>query len=234
MDSELPDLIAFLLNRPVAFHPILAVICDSVSAGLFLSQALYWSRRTNDLSGWFYKTRDEWCAEVGLTRYEQEGARDVLRESGFIDEDLRGVPAKVHYRVNEPVIINAILQWWKKYCQLVENQPTDGGKPTNSVDENQPTLPPETTQETTSHTGDEKLNRIRSKAAAKAIKKELERKARMQGCFAGQKAARDMKPNLGAIIIKGESNNESTTARRARESDEQIKRVLATLPTRGR
>ncbi len=35
--------IAEMLDRPIAFHPVLAKISGSVTAGLMLSQAVYWS-----------------------------------------------------------------------------------------------------------------------------------------------------------------------------------------------
>ncbi|MGL1664079.1 hypothetical protein ACSTJP_00070, partial [Vibrio parahaemolyticus] len=67
---------------------------------LMLSQALYWSKRTNDPDGWFYKSQVEWEEETGMTRYEQEGARKALIKLGVLEELKRGVPCRLHYRVN--------------------------------------------------------------------------------------------------------------------------------------
>ncbi|MDV7399195.1 hypothetical protein RZS08_47735, partial [Arthrospira platensis SPKY1] len=66
-----------------------------------LSQAIYWQQRTKDPDGWWYKTRDEWTAETGMKRKEQEGARQRLRKLGILHEDRRGVPATMWYRVDE-------------------------------------------------------------------------------------------------------------------------------------
>ncbi len=61
-----------LLKRPVAFHPIHAEIAGSVEAGLFLGQALYWTRiqdETNpNADGWFWKTQEQWFAETHIKR----------------------------------------------------------------------------------------------------------------------------------------------------------------------
>lgn len=92
-----------LLTRPVAFHPMLARLCGSVTAGLMLSQALYWTdvqERTNpQAGGWFYKTQSEWTDETCLTRTEQLTARKKLVELGFLEEERRDLPAKLYFRV---------------------------------------------------------------------------------------------------------------------------------------
>ena len=81
------QLAKLLLKRSVAFHWALAMICESVNAGLMLSQAMYWMDRTEDPEGWFYKTRADWFAELCLGKYEQLNAREILRNLGFMKED---------------------------------------------------------------------------------------------------------------------------------------------------
>lgn len=89
-----------LLRRPVAFYPALAELGGSVEAGLFLSQACYWTPRTNDDDGWFYKTQSDWHTETMLSRRQQEKARLQLVHRGLISERLAGVPARLYFRVN--------------------------------------------------------------------------------------------------------------------------------------
>lgn len=105
------DTIKALLVRPVAFHPILAKLCDSAGAGLMLSQAIYWSERTHDAGGWFYKTQEEWQEEICLSRWEQETARKTLRRLGFWFEEKRGVPCKLYFRVDLEKLGQAIAQY---------------------------------------------------------------------------------------------------------------------------
>jgi hypothetical protein len=57
---------------------------------------------------WFYKTQAEIEDETGLTRYEQEGARKKLVASGVLEEQKKGIPAKLYFRVN-PVALASIL-----------------------------------------------------------------------------------------------------------------------------
>lgn len=122
-----------LLDRPIAFHPPLVDLGIGITGALMLGQALYWSRRTNDPDGWFYKTAIEWEDETRLTRFEQEGARRRLREAGFIEEEKRGVPCKLHYRVNLPKLEAALISSLRKTSKL------DCGKPAGCDAENQQT-----------------------------------------------------------------------------------------------
>lgn len=113
-----------LFDRPIAFHRPLVTITGSITAALMLSQAIYWSRRTTDDDGWFYKTLAEWEEETGMTRREQETARAKLRELGFIEEERRGMPARLYYRVNEGAILHALSAHgiWRSDCTKAPNK----------------------------------------------------------------------------------------------------------------
>jgi DnaA N-terminal domain len=136
----------------VAYYRIFAELAGKTSAGVMLSQAWYWTSKTDDEDGWFYKTRDEWWEETGMTRTEQETARRRLVERGLLEEKLRGMPGKLHFRVNVERLISL----------LVENPPTGRRKTyqqagrisADSLVENPPTTikDPETTAEITSET----------------------------------------------------------------------------------
>jgi hypothetical protein len=90
-----------LLDRPIAFHRIFAQITGSVSAGLFLSQCWYWSSRTKNPEGWFYKSQAEWQEETCLKRQEQEAARRALKSLGILQEKKEGIPAKLYYKLDK-------------------------------------------------------------------------------------------------------------------------------------
>lgn len=101
------------LDRPIAFHRSFIKLKIGVTGALFLSQAIYWSHRTRDPEGWFYKTGVEWEEETGLTRREQDGARRKLRNLGIISEEKRGVPCRIHYRVNADILNSLMLELLK-------------------------------------------------------------------------------------------------------------------------
>jgi hypothetical protein len=129
-----------LLDRPIAFHRCFVTLTGSVPAGLMLSQAIYWSRRTRK-DGWFYKSQKEWEEETGLTRREQDSARRSLKATGFWEEDLRGVPATMNFRVNVEKLLSS----------LAESAKLDRQNPPSLLGGNrQALLLTETTAETTS------------------------------------------------------------------------------------
>ncbi|WP_227317461.1 conserved phage C-terminal domain-containing protein [Cedecea davisae] len=92
-----------LLDRPIAYQPSFAQLrVGKVKAGpaaaVLLSQFVYWHNRMD--GSWIYKTQAEIKRETGLSRDEQETARRRLVALGVVEEELRGVPATLHYRVN--------------------------------------------------------------------------------------------------------------------------------------
>jgi hypothetical protein len=119
-----------------------------------LSQAVYWSKRANSNDeGWFYKTRDQWEEETGLSRYEQESARKALRKLSFWNEELRGVPAQMHYRIDTIALSNELLlvaesltEKRHKNARLLKSSQLDGGNPASKKAGNQPACLRETTQ----------------------------------------------------------------------------------------
>jgi hypothetical protein len=68
--------------------------------GLFLCQLLHWDGKGHDPDGWIYKTEKEMELETGLTRTFQRKARNVLVGKGVLEEDLRGLPRRLHYRAD--------------------------------------------------------------------------------------------------------------------------------------
>lgn len=89
-----------VFDRPIAFQRGFVFLGCGITGALMLSQAVYWSKRTNDPDGWFYKTAEEWEAETGMTRREQETARTKLSASGVLCEKKQGLPCKLFYRVD--------------------------------------------------------------------------------------------------------------------------------------
>ena len=129
-----------LLDPPIAFHRVYVTLTGSVKAALMLSQAVYWENTTDDPEGWFYKSRDEWNAETGMERAEQEGARAILRAFPFWGEKLAGSPATVHYRVDcdalieslktlrQPSLVGAKQAISKPANRLAQNKPSERRK----------------------------------------------------------------------------------------------------------
>ena len=110
LNPQLVALIDTMNDKPIAFNRHYVALGCGINGALMLSQMVYWSKRTKDRNGYFYKTQDEWEEETGLTRREQETARKKLRELGFTSECKRGVPCKVHFKVERDVLYKALIK----------------------------------------------------------------------------------------------------------------------------
>jgi hypothetical protein len=138
-----------ILSPPIAFHRCLVPIAGSVNGALMLSQAIYWTARTKDTQGWFYKSQKDWEDETALSRSEQEIARKLLRGTGFWQEKLRGVPATLYFRVDCEILQSSLQNLSIQVCRKSQ---TSLQNPANKIADSCKLSQrlPETTQETTS------------------------------------------------------------------------------------
>lgn len=152
--------LAEALDRPIAYHRCFVRLAGSVAGAVFLSQVVYWQKRCPEgRDGWWWKTRDEWEEETGLTRSEQESARKLLTSAGILEEAKRGIPCRLFYRLDGRIL--AVL--------LAESCQQAGGKPADYS---------ETTSETSSETtGEESSGELSPRTRAMAQKEEARKEA---------------------------------------------------------
>ena len=83
-------------------------LVKSHRAALLLSQCVYWSDRTKDPEGWFYKTYTEWKKELFLNQHAIETA---LKNLPWIETKVDRVNRtnKVHYRVRMEELTQALI-----------------------------------------------------------------------------------------------------------------------------
>ena len=155
------DLLIDLLDLKsiVAYRPQFARALGSATAALFLSQAIYWQQKAGE-GNYFYKKRDaerddnnlmlepktndqqSWEWELGLSRYEQESSRKLLKKHHLLREKLEGMPAKTYYCVDYDALVTFLqvnLKATSKKQTFANNQPVSdhqqaGGKTTNKQD----------------------------------------------------------------------------------------------------
>lgn len=125
-----------ILAPPIAFHRCLVKVAGSVNAALMLSQAIYWTPRTKDPNGWFYKSQKDWEEETGLSRSEQEIARKQLKTTGFWQEQLRGVPATLYFCVDCEILQTRLQDFSILVCRKPANQIADSSKLSQRLPEN--------------------------------------------------------------------------------------------------
>jgi len=117
-------------ERPIAFIPILARVAGSASAGLFLSQILYWSGK-GWKGEWVYKTVEEVRQETCLSRSEQQTAIEKWKELGVLEKEVRGVPPIRHFRVDIPALEKLLFSDY----QQVPFSNSNGRKAQNTITE---------------------------------------------------------------------------------------------------
>ncbi|AZN67041.1 DNA-binding protein [Acinetobacter haemolyticus] len=104
-------LIEAMNEQPIAFNKHYVFLGCGINGALMLSQLVYWTSRTKDSEGWIFKTHHEWTLETGLTRREQDTARNTLKSLGFISEKKEGVPRRVYFRVERENLYKALLEY---------------------------------------------------------------------------------------------------------------------------
>ena len=107
-DQSFFDTIRLIGGSPVAFRVRFARISGSALAGLFLSQVVYWSERTSDPQGWFYKEHEDWEVELFISRRELETVRLELLSLDLIEYGVWGSPPKCHYRLKRQRLLELL------------------------------------------------------------------------------------------------------------------------------
>jgi hypothetical protein len=125
-----------LLKRPIAFHPIFAKVTQSVNAGLFLSQLLYWTDKGRIEGGWIYKTAAEWREETCLTQDEQRTARKKLKSLDLLQEHRNGLDPTLHFRINFMKLSELISSYWENPTQENEVNASGDNNDPNSEEGN--------------------------------------------------------------------------------------------------
>lgn len=86
---------------------------NDLAAALLLSQCTYWSDRTQDPDGWFYKSYSEWEREIGLSQFKISRAASMLSSRGLLEvkrKRAKGAPT-LHYRVAFENLTNSIIKF---------------------------------------------------------------------------------------------------------------------------
>jgi len=124
-----------MFEQPIHFHPWCAKLTGSAVAGLFLSYALRrtqrlldpmyfgdeetdagWAQPVASDNAWFFASVEEVTQETGMSKFEQQTAKRVLRNLTVLEERLSGLPARKEYRVNTPLMMG-LLQTFIQHRQ---------------------------------------------------------------------------------------------------------------------
>jgi len=97
-----------LSQRPIAYYPIYAEITESVTAGIVLSQIMYWYYT---MGREFYKTDEDFAGELKMGLKTFRNAKKNLISNRIIIVKLKGIPPKTHYIVDVERIEKLIISY---------------------------------------------------------------------------------------------------------------------------
>lgn len=112
------ELLAHVLEKPIAFHRVFFDITGDIKSALFLSQLFYWSKKI--CYDWLYKSAEDWEEETRLTRREQDRIKKQLIDLNLIETKLKGVPATLYFKFNFSQFITLAKQYYQQFEQNVE------------------------------------------------------------------------------------------------------------------
>lgn len=95
-------------NQTVVSARMVRALNGNGNAAIMLSQLLYWSRHKADEDGWFFRTRSDMEERCGLGPDAQRNAAETLQALDLVETDLRGMPAKKHYRIRLGRVLSAL------------------------------------------------------------------------------------------------------------------------------
>ncbi len=95
---DLKKLLTTIKQRPVAYYPIYREVTGSTTAGILLSQVVYWWSKMGRVA--FYKKDSELIKETGLGEEEFRNAKKILKTLPFVKIKLVGIPARTSYDID--------------------------------------------------------------------------------------------------------------------------------------
>ena len=85
-----------LNERPISFKPLYVDLTGSVTAGLYLSQLMYWFSKKDK----FYKTDVDLATETRLTPKELVAAKKKIKLLPFLEITREGIPSRTNYKID--------------------------------------------------------------------------------------------------------------------------------------
>ena len=73
-----------------------------------ISKEQYFIDNKSLIEGYFYNTEDNIYKDTTLTPYQQRKALKSLKNEKLIETKRKGVPAKIHYKINEEQVFNLL------------------------------------------------------------------------------------------------------------------------------
>lgn len=134
-----------LNERPIAYYPIYRKLTGSTTAGILLSQLMYWFSKKDT----FFKTDADLIDETMLSTDELKSAKSKIKKLDFITIERRGIPCKTYYVISWEKYEDTLREYHllnsdnasnsteeEPQTSMCKSHNTVGGNPTNCTVEN--------------------------------------------------------------------------------------------------
>lgn len=102
-------ILQLLGEKAILFNASLGRLSKSATAGLFLSQLLYWDGKGKNPKK-TYKTIADMEMETCLTRSEQDRAIKIWKEINVLEVELRGIPRRRYFHIDKDNLIKLLTK----------------------------------------------------------------------------------------------------------------------------
>ena len=102
-----------LKDVPLTYYPDIANAVNSIEAGVYLSQLLYWTDYKRNPTGWIYKTQEEWTKETGMSAKDLNKARNRLKKLNILEEQKDKETKLIYFRINFDNLYQTIKSYYE-------------------------------------------------------------------------------------------------------------------------
>tara|TARA_R100000750_G_scaffold62396_1_gene56043 strand:- start:808 stop:1566 length:759 start_codon:yes stop_codon:yes gene_type:complete len=145
-----------LNERPIAYYPIYRKVTGSTTAGVLLSQLMYWFSKKNKI----YKVDSEIMEETLLTENELRSAKKKIKSLDFINVTKEGIPCKTFYTIDWDIYQTSLVKFTNSSIVDFTKLPELNSQ--NSDSENNATITETTAKITSEITTKKKNNAVAS------------------------------------------------------------------------
>lgn len=120
-----------MVNKSISKH--VGLMSAVVLSDLISKEQYFFRKGQLCEDGFFYNTADDIEKSTTLTYHQQKKCLKTLKQQGFVQTKLKGVPAKLHFKIIEYKILNFLNTGIQKIDeQVVEDFNTNKNKPNNN------------------------------------------------------------------------------------------------------
>ena len=119
---------------------------EAVIFGELCSEYVYWESQNKLIDGMFYCTADKLTESTGLSEYKQRTAIKNLISNGYIEQELKGLPATRYFKIIQEQVLKIFSISSLKITELDPKKLNSSNKQTNKNSKEEKTISKEIVQ----------------------------------------------------------------------------------------